>query len=544
MSFGERMMRLLFAAIGIAVAVGIYRLSAWFVALCGDVEVIGHLLVRRLLDIVLLVLMSVLLLSNLVSALGTFFLAGELGLLVTAPIPLRTLFAARFAQQLTQSSWMVLAFGLPVLLGFVRAAGTAHTWVALLLIVPPLLVIPAALAAIVTVSLVSVLPASRARNLVVGLLFIGFVVLYVALRLIEPERLLNPDGFASMVGFLASFSSASTSALPSHWASAVLGRSFDHAVAGLGAPLHPALLWSGAAATYAAASLLFRATFAHAFSLSQQVPAHRGASGLKKRAERSFVLARILAAILPGRINREFLVKDLKLTLRDAGQWSQLILLVALVFVYLYNFRYFRSISDSGLVGRLPLLLIGQGLAGFVTAAISVRFAFPAISLEGKMIEFLRVAPLRMRQVLVAKALSTMPPLVLLATLMAVVSARILQVSGSLVALAACVSLATAIAMSTLCTGLGAVFADYKAGNGAKVATSFGGLICMSLCVAVALVMVACAIHPAYALYHNLPLDPRRTLTGLLAGLALLVVSTYLPLRLGVRALSGDGQEN
>ena len=40
---------------------------------------------------------------------------------------------------------------------------------------------------------------------------------------------------------------------------------------------------------------------------------------------------------------RQLLVKDLKVFLRDVSQWSQLLLLLALVLVYLYNFRVLDS---------------------------------------------------------------------------------------------------------------------------------------------------------------------------------------------------------
>ena len=38
-------------------------------------------------------------------------------------------------------------------------------------------------------------------------------------------------------------------------------------------------------------------------------------------------------------MRRHLLIKDLKVFLRDVSQWSQLLLLLALVLVYLYNFR-------------------------------------------------------------------------------------------------------------------------------------------------------------------------------------------------------------
>ena len=47
-----------------------------------------------------------------------------------------------------------------------------------------------------------------------------------------------------------------------------------------------------------------------------------------------------LAGLLPlSPVRKHLLIKDLKVFLRDVSQWSQLLLLLALVLVYLYNFR-------------------------------------------------------------------------------------------------------------------------------------------------------------------------------------------------------------
>ena len=47
-----------------------------------------------------------------------------------------------------------------------------------------------------------------------------------------------------------------------------------------------------------------------------------------------------MARALPlSTVRRQLLIKDLKIFLRDVSQWSQLLLLLALVLLYLYNFR-------------------------------------------------------------------------------------------------------------------------------------------------------------------------------------------------------------
>ena len=79
-------------------------------------------------------------------------------------------------------------------------------------------------------------------------------------------------------------------------------------------------------------------------------------------------------------MRRSLLIKDVKVFFRDVTQWSQLLLLVALVVVYLYNFQVLdldRIPYMSGFIKNFYAFL-NLGLAGFVMATVAARFVFPA----------------------------------------------------------------------------------------------------------------------------------------------------------------------
>src|SRR5437867_5786135 len=85
----------------------------------------GPFLTERLLSLLFLTFFGILLVSNTVTALTTYYLAGEVTPLLAAPLPHRRLHHARFVETLGASSWMVVVVGLPVLLayGIVYRAG-------------------------------------------------------------------------------------------------------------------------------------------------------------------------------------------------------------------------------------------------------------------------------------------------------------------------------------------------------------------------------------------------------------------------------------
>ena len=183
----------------------------------------GPFLTERLLSLLFLTFFGILLVSNTVTALTTYYLAGEVTPLLAAPLSHRRLHHARFVETAVASSWMVLLVGLPVLLayGVVYHAGPLFfaAAVAVLLV---FLVIPAALGVLVTTGLVLVFPARRTRDALLVGVGLGVAALVVAVRVLRPERLADPSGLAGFTGFLAGFGATGSPYLPTTWAAETL----------------------------------------------------------------------------------------------------------------------------------------------------------------------------------------------------------------------------------------------------------------------------------------------------------------------------------
>ena len=99
-SGGKGMTLLLIGAIFWLAAYGIiYRILRYF----QGVEDIGDLLAAKLLGLVLLAFLGVLLLSNVITALSTFFLSRDLELLVSAPAEAEQVYLAKLAETTVNS---------------------------------------------------------------------------------------------------------------------------------------------------------------------------------------------------------------------------------------------------------------------------------------------------------------------------------------------------------------------------------------------------------------------------------------------------------
>src|SRR5438874_605298 len=88
----------------------LYRLLRYF----RGVQEIGPLLAGKLLGLILVGFFSILMLSNIITALSSFFLARDLDLLASSPADWLKLYLAKLVETLIHSSWMVVLMATPM----------------------------------------------------------------------------------------------------------------------------------------------------------------------------------------------------------------------------------------------------------------------------------------------------------------------------------------------------------------------------------------------------------------------------------------------
>ena len=386
---------LLLTIVGLLFWLGVYRLLYKILMYFRGVEDLGPLLAGKLLGVALLSFITILVLSNVVTALSSFFLAKDLDLLVSAPVDWLRVYLAKLAETLMHSSWMVALMAVPIFAayGVIYRGGLLFIPYAVLTVFP-LLMLPAVAGSALTLVLVNIFPARRTRDLlsIVALGAAGGLILLF--RLVRPERLASPEGFRNLLDYIAVLRTPTSPFLPSEWVTQAI-MSFLRGQPDL---LPVALLWTTAAAFVALGAMLHRNLFAPGFTKAQE-GAERFVRGELWRRTVGTVLRFLPVA------KREFVIKDIKLFFRDTTQWSQLILLAVLVLVYLFNIKTL-PLHRGEAVGFFYVTLVSflnLGLAGFVLAAIAARFIFPAVSLEGRHMWLLRSSPLDLRALLWSK---------------------------------------------------------------------------------------------------------------------------------------------
>ncbi|MBI4619191.1 MAG: hypothetical protein HY739_03345 [Desulfobacterales bacterium] len=530
------MLLLLAVCFWIGIFIGVYRVLTYF----QGIEIIGDLLTRRLLSMVFLTFFSILLFSNVITSLSTFYLSDDLNLIHSAPVPLGKIYLARFIETTVDSSWMALLFGLPVFIayGFVYSASfTYYLW--LMVVIIPFLIIPAGLGIILTMVLVNIFPAKRTKDIFLLLSIVAVIILYLLFRFLRPEKLVDPETFSAVAAYLTALKTPSSPFLPNHWATeAILPLLQNYE----GSPVFFfLLLLSTGLALIVIGNYLSSHLYYDGWSKSQEAK--------KSTISKTRVIERLITFFTRyfSPQTRALMIKDIKTFFRDTTQWSQLFLLAALVVVYLYNFSVLpldRSPIPTFYLQNL-ISFLNMGLAGFVLSAVAARFAFPAVSLEGPSFWIIGTSPITIRGFLWSKFFTNLLPLLVLAETIIILSNYLLKVSNFMMLLSSLTVFFMTFGIIGIAIGIGASYPRFNVENVAKMATSFGGavyMICSMIFIGLIVILEAWPVYTVFMsrITHR-PLDLSQWIAIWLSFFAVGVINilaVFLPMKIGVMKLS------
>ena len=526
--------------IGVVFWALLFVLSCRVLAYFQSVEVIGDLLARHLLSTVLLTLFSLLVFSHVVTALSNLYLSSDLEVCHASPATPVEIFLSRALYTILDSSWMVAVFALPVIMAYACVYRPEPGFYGTLLYMAPATAMTAGgLGILLAMVLVSIFPARRTRDIVMLLSIVMIVLLYLLFRFIQPEKLVDPEAFFSIMQYMNALRAADSPYLPTHW----LAENLWSYLVPSGAEerlFNGALAWSTALALAVINVWVAERVYFEGFSKAQEAKRRRG--------------GRVLLDLLVRLIRKPFkedlasiAEKDARVFFRDNTQWSQLLLLGALVTVYLYNFSVLpleRSPLPLGFL-RDNLAFLNVGLAGFVIAAISVRFIFPAVSSEGGAFWILRSSPLTIKRFLWGKFALSVPPMLLLGELLVIMTNYLLRVSSFMMVLSAATMFMVVFGIVGLGIGFGALYPKFNHQNIAQVSTGFGGVIFMMSSILYLVLIIVLEAGPVYLL--SMSILKGRSLSGLqwtfvvgsfLAVMAVNALAVFKPMNMGLKALS------
>jgi ABC-2 type transport system permease protein len=533
----ERTKLILLGTIGVLFWGGLFALSRRVLIYFRGIEEIGDILNFKLLSMVLITAFALLIFSSILTSLSKLYLSRDLQLVHSMPVPSYRIFIARWIDATIDSSWMVLIYILPIFMayGIVYRAGPVF-YLSLPLQFAPLALTASGFGAVAVMLAVRIVPASRMKSIFIFLSILFFVVLYLAIRLLKPETLVDPDVFDTVLVYVTTLQAPSSPFLPTTWVFDALRASLEGKASE--SVFHTALIWSFTATLWFAVVAIADRVYFDGFSKTQtaQVRLYRKGLGIDR-----------LTALLPGPI-RAYATKEIKTFLRDQSQWSQLFLIAALVFIYIYNFKVLpleRSPIKTAYLQNL-LAFLNMGLALFVLTAVTGRFAYPAVSTEKDAFWLVRTSPGSIRNFLWIKYFIYYPPLLVLTEFLTVVTNILLDVTPFMMVLSTATVFFLVPGIVAIGIGIGAAYPDFKAENPAQSVTSSGGLIFMILSAGLIIAVIAVEAGPVYHIFMADFWEKKLTIwqglwaVGSFAAVLLLsLAAVYLPIQFGARRLSG-----
>jgi len=456
-----------FGAAGLGLLFALYEGFRRVLTYLAGIDLIGVLLLWKLAAMLLLMTLSMVVVSSLLVALTTLFYSYDLKFLMKSPVSLRTVFLDKSLESAFFSSWMIGLVLVPFVLALMRVLHLgAAFFAAFAFTLPPFLLLAASFGIGFTLLLLYLFPSSRTRDVVWVLSSLSMTVMYGLVRFAQPERLIRPDMLKVVAEYLNFLQAPTAPYLPSWW----LARALQAAAGGRwGAwALDAVKLWAAAFAVYAGLVWLAGATYFTGYSGAQE-----GALRRRVHAFTPFPEARLLG---PGRFSA-LLWKERVTFFRDVKHWSQMLLIIGLVFVYLF--------SISRLPHNVPELwsliaFLNVGTAGFVISALGLRFTFPAISLEGRGWWILKSSPLTTGQIMRQKFFYSLAPTLAVAAVLGILTTSFIGADRFTSRLSVAALLGVATVLCGMGIGLGALFPRFNVENIHQVESSLGGFVYMA----------------------------------------------------------------
>jgi ABC-2 type transport system permease protein len=459
---------------------------------------VGTVIALKGLALLLLLVFFLLIFSSLLSGINNFYLSTDLPVILSSPVSWDNIYLSKWLETAFKSSWMILFAVFPVFvaLGLVLKSPVNY-YVLLLPVLTMFVLIPVGIGVMISIILMALVPAKRARNIFVFLGLLILALLFLLFRFLQPERFANPEWFANLTIFLSEMKLPVSVFLPGTWATESLMPFFRE---GGGTPLfYMSLLFFTSGAFLVFGNWLFRAFFYSGLIKAQH--SQRTWVGTYTEGEGGAGLSPLLSFVKGYR--RALFEKDLVTFFRNVRQSSQLLLLFAIIIIYLFSIKALPLEWGTYLSLQLKYLIsfLNIGLVALLITAVAARIVLPSVDNEGSAFWIIRVSPVSMRGFLWSKFMMAFFPLLLLAQMLIVISNILLGVKIWFILLGTGTCLVLVASITALAIGIGAYNARFSPAETDREQTGFQGTAFMLLAFAVIIMTIMLEIIPTLSIF-------------------------------------------
>ncbi len=507
---------------------------------------VGALLSQRILYLIFGFFFVMLIFSNFIIGYSTLFKNRETNWFLTLPIRHVDIYRWKFLECVVVSSWALIFLSAPMMAAFGQVTSADPLfYFQIALTYLPFVAIPAVIGSSLVLLIVAILSKPWVKKAVLAGAVLTIVGTVVFVRPADANDLTTPSEIRLFNQLLHHTHFSLNPYLPSAWMA------------------HSILSWSGGLTRegyfffclllsnalfglllgFEVASRFFYDSWARAFSHRSERSQLKADTRRQARLRRGLletVLSSAPMTAIVSRPVRALVLKDTRVFWRDPAQWSQVLIFIGLLTIYILNLRNvaydIQSRFWSTMISYLNLLACALTLSTLTT-----RFVFPQFSLEGRRLWIIGLAPLGLGRVLMQKFWSSCLAATSVTVALMIASSLILKLPWTqIVFFAAAIALMSG-ALCGLSSGLGALFPNFKEDNPSKIVSGFGGTLCLVASFLYIVLFITLLAFPASLpfTWPHLPTETRELVQAVSGGsaLGLSALALMLPLALARRRL-------
>jgi hypothetical protein len=526
----------------IVFAVGFFIFTKGTVGYLLDTIKIGSFLLHRFIMAVLFMFFVSINIGNIVVSFSTLFKSGETAWFFTKPISFTKVFLIKFLDNFFYSSTTLLLIISAALLGY--GVYFHLSWYfypfALIVIILPFMFSAGSLGAVILLLILRLAAKFGLRKVIIilGVIYASWIVGFYYIS--SPIDLVRKvfEYFPNINQYFGFLESPLIKTLPNFWVADTLywitQRQFNKAL-----PLI-ALNLILAAALFSLAMLIaknwYYKTWITSLELNSDLKIKNklnvGLFGFEKKSNLNSVDEVI--------IKREFL-----LFFREPGQWIHLSVMLFLMGIFIISISGIRIIIAENYYNdylKTIVYLVVSLFSIFMVAALSLRFVFPLISLEGETVWKIRSSPLDHKPLLIKRLLVYFALIFILGQLITFFAN--FQFPYELSIIGQINSTFIIISIVSLNFGMGGYFSNYKEKNPIRIASSQGASLTFLLILIYLVLLIALLFIPVYNYFqsaHRYLIAPLRDL--ILTSLILFVLSliiAFVFINLGLKSFRRD----
>jgi len=542
LSFSSILRSTLISAVYVLFAYGFFLFAKNTVAYLMDVVRIGSFLLHRFIMLVLFMFFISVNIGNIVVSFSTLFRSDETSFFFTKPVSYTKIFLIKFLDNFFYSSTTLLLIISAALIGYGIYFHMNWTFypLTLLLIFLPFMFSAGSLGVILLLIILRLSVKYGLKTIITisaivyASWIIGYYIVMSPLSLVREVFTYWPD-INRYFGFL---DSSLIKLFPAYWVADSLfwltSGSFKYALPLIALNLLVSVLLFSLALIFA--RKWYFNTWAASLELSSaEDRKNKGGQMLVDFEKKSSMNCRDEAIF-----KREFF-----LFTREPGQWIHLGVMVFLMVIFMAGISGIKIIVDDSYYNdslRTIIFLVVSLFSVFMVAALSLRFIFPLISLEGESVWKIRSSPVNHSAFLIKRLLIYFTFIFIMGQLVSFFAGhqfpRTLSWEGQLN------TVFITITIVSLNFGMGGYFANFKERNPIRIASSQGASITFLFTIIYMTVLVALLFLPVSNFFESEHVTISAPLTGLLTASFILFVFSaiisFVFIRIGLKSFTRD----